>query len=124
MGDVKVRLMKSQEILPVLISITVIILVAYFQKQSKLLAAVTATMPLNVVLSLWIVSASSQGEKVEVEKFTQGLLMGIVPTVAFLLAVWLAARAGLKLAPMIALGYLTWGVVLAALIGLRRMVGM
>jgi hypothetical protein len=115
--------MKIQESLPVLVSITVIIVVALVQRQSKLIAAVTATMPLNIVLALWIVSSSSQGEKEALEMFTQSLLLGIIPTVSFILAVLLAARAGLKLAPMIALGYLTWGLVLVALIGLRRIVG-
>ena len=115
--------MKIQEILPVLVSIMVIVVVALVQRQSKLIAAITATMPLNIVLALWIVSSSSQGEKEALENFTRSLLMGILPTFLFILAVWLASRAGFKLAPMIALGYTVWELVLISLVALRRMVG-
>jgi len=52
--------MKWQEILPV------IILVAVLQRQSKLVAAVTATMPVTIPLALRIVYSSSQGEKLAV----------------------------------------------------------
>ena len=38
--------MKTQDILPVVLSIIVILLVAVVEKQSKLFAALTATMPL------------------------------------------------------------------------------
>ena len=38
--------MKAQDILPVILSILVIILVVLLEKQSKLIAALTATMPL------------------------------------------------------------------------------
>ena len=38
--------MKTQDILPVVLSVAVILLVAVFEKQSKLFAALTATMPL------------------------------------------------------------------------------
>ena len=43
--------MKTQDILPVILSIVVIILVAVFEKQSKLFAALTATMPLTAPLA-------------------------------------------------------------------------
>ena len=115
--------MKWHEVVPIIISIVVIILVAVLEKQSKLVAAVTATMPLTIPLALWIVYASSQGERLAVERFTHSLLIGVVPTVSFTVAIWLAARAGLKLVPMLALGYSVWAGVLAVLVGLRRVLG-
>ena len=115
--------MKMQDVVPVLISIVVIILVAVIEKHSKLAAAVTATMPLTIPLSLWIVYSSAEGEKLAVEAFTRSLAIGIIPTIGFVLAVWLAARAGLKLAPMLALGYGVWGVVLVLILGLKRVLG-
>jgi len=48
------------------------------QRQSKVLAAITATMPLNVALGLWIVSAASDGDQQAVAQFTGGMLVSIV----------------------------------------------
>ena len=102
--------MKSQDIVPVVLSIIVIILVAILEKQSKLFAALTATMPLATPLALWIVYSSNAGNKEVVSKFSLSLLLGLFPTLAFLITVWLAARAGMKLGPMILTGYSVWGV--------------
>jgi hypothetical protein len=113
--------MKWHEIIPVIISVVVIILVAVLEKQSKLVAAVTATMPLTMPLALWIVYSSNRGEKQAVEQFSQSLILGIIPTVAFAVALWIGARLGMKLAPMIAFGYLVWGATLALILGLRRL---
>ena len=114
--------MKWNEIVPVLTSIGVIILVAVLQRQSRAVAAVTATMPVNVVLALWIVYAAADGEQQVVAQFVQGMVVGIIPTVAFLLAAWLAARAGLKIVPIIAISYATWATMLALVLLLRRVI--
>lgn len=116
--------MKSQDVVPVVISILVIVLVAIIEKQSKLAAAVTATMPLTVPLALWIVYVSAGGDRVSVEQFTRSMVIGIVPTIAFVIAVWLAARAGLKLVPILVTGYGVWGLVLALVIGVKHVVGL
>lgn len=100
--------MKTQDIVPVILSILVIILVALLEKQSKLFAALTATMPLAAPLALWIVYSSNAGEKVAVEQFSLSLMLGLIPTFAFLVAVWLAARSGMKLVPIILTGYGVW----------------
>jgi hypothetical protein len=115
--------MKWNEIVPVFISVTVIIFVAAIQRQSKLIAAVTATMPLTIPLALWIVYSSSNGDRVSVESFTRNMLSGIVPTAAFVLAIWIASRIGFKLVPMIAFGYSVWAVTLVTLLSLRRWLG-
>lgn len=115
--------MKSQDILPVLLSIVVIILVAVLEKQSKLFAALTATMPLAAPLALWIVYSSNGGDKTAVSQFSLSLLLGLLPTMAFLITVWLAARAGLKLIPMILIGYGVWAVGASILYLLRSMLG-
>ena len=115
--------MKWNEVLPVAISVTILILIAVIERQSKLIAAVTATMPVTIPLSLWIVYSANRSNQVAIEQYTQNLLMGIIPTMSFVLALWLGARAGLKLVPMILVGYATWGVVLGALILLRRLLG-
>ena len=115
--------MKSQSVLPVLVSITVIILVAVLQRHSKLVAAITATMPLSAPLALWIVYASASGDRATVAQFSRGLLIGLIPTIGFMVTVWLAARAGLKLVPMILIGYGIWGIVLVLVVVMRRSLG-
>jgi hypothetical protein len=115
--------MKWHEVLPVIISIGVITLVAVLQKQSKLIAAVTATMPVTIPLALWIVYSSSQGDKQAVEKFSQSLVFGIIPTAAFVVALWVTARLGMKLVPMIVSAYAVWAGMLGLVLGLRRLLG-
>ena len=115
--------MKSHDIIPVFLSILVIILVAVFEKQSKLFAALTATMPLASPLALWIVYSSNAGDRAAVSQFSLSLLLGLLPTMAFLLTVWLAARTGMKLAPMILSGYGVWAVGAVILYLLRNTLG-
>lgn len=116
--------MKLQDIVPVLLSILIIILVAILEKQSKLFAALTATMPLTAPLALWIVYSSQAGEKTAVTQFSLNLLLGVIPTLAFLVTVWLAARAGMKLAPMIMTGYGVWAMGATILYLLRNTFGL
>lgn len=116
--------MKTQDILPVVLSIMIILLVAIIEKQSKLVAALTATMPLATPLALWIVYSSNTGDKTVMSQFSLSLLLGVLPTVAFLITVWLAARAGMKLVPMIMAGYSVWALGATLLYLLRNMLGL
>lgn len=115
--------MKAQDIVPVVLSIVVIILVAILEKQSKLFAAITATMPLAIPLALWIVYSSNDGDKETVSRFSLSLLLSFLPTLAFVIAIWFAARAGMKLVPMILTGYSVWGVGALILYFLRNALG-
>ena len=114
--------MKSQDIFPVVISIGVIILVAVLEKQSKQVAAITATMPLTAPLVLWIVYSSAGGDQGKVTEFSREMVLGIIPTIGFLIAVWLAARAGFKLSQIIVAGYSAWGVILGLSLFVRRII--
>jgi uncharacterized membrane protein (GlpM family) len=114
---------KSQDILPVLLSILVLILVAVVEKQSKLVAALTATMPLAAPLALWIVYSSNAGDRAAVSQFSLSLMLGLIPTFAFLVTVWLAARAGFKLVPMVLTGYGVWAIGAAILYVFRNSFG-
>jgi hypothetical protein len=115
--------MKTQDYLPVILSILVIILVAVLEKQSKLFAAITATMPLAAPLALWIVYSSSAGDKEAVSNFTLSMFLGFLPTLAFIVTVWLAARAGMKLVPMILSGYGVWALGAGILYLFRNLLG-
>lgn len=114
---------KTQDILPVLLSIIVIIMVAVLEKQSKFMAAVTATMPIGATLALWIVHSANNGDTETMERFGQGLLIGVVPSIGFLVATWLASRAGLRLLPVLLVGYATWGVGLGLILIARKALG-
>lgn len=115
--------MKSQDVVPVLISVLVIVLVAVLEKQSKLFAAIAATMPLGAPLALWIVYSSNAGDKTAMSQFSSSLLLGLLPTIGFLIAVWLAARSGLKLVPMLGIGYGVWAAGAVVLYLLRNTLG-
>jgi hypothetical protein len=112
--------MKSNDVIPVIISILVIILVAILEKHSKLLAAVTATMPLAAPLALWIVYSSVDGDQAQMALFSRSLVMGIIPTIAFLLTVWLTTRAGLPFLATVASGYAVWAMGFVLLLVFRN----
>ena len=116
--------MKLQDMLPVLLSILVIVAVAVLERHSSLIAAITATMPLNAPLALWVVHSANRGEQKAVAEFSGNMLVGAVPTLGFLVTVWVAARLGLKLGPMLAAGYGVWAVGLVAIAVLRRFAGL
>ncbi len=96
------------EYLPVLISVLIIFLIAFLEKRSKLVAAVTATMPIKVPLALWVVVAANPGDALAVENFSRSLVIGIIPTFGFLVAAWFGFRKGLKLVPAILIGFGVW----------------
>jgi uncharacterized membrane protein (GlpM family) len=116
--------MKWQDVLPVVLSILIIILVAVLEKQSRLVAAITATMPLTATLALWVVYSSTGGEQEPMTAFIGGLIVGIIPTLIFLVAIWFGFRQGLRLVPLIGVGYLSWGAALGVILLLRRLVGL
>lgn len=111
-------------VLPVIVSILVILAVAVLREYSKTFAAIAATMPINVPLALWIAFSAGDVDQTARTAFAQGLLIGIFPTVLFLVVAWLAVRAGWALIPTIAAGYAVWGIALLALLGLQRLLGL
>ncbi len=116
--------MKLQSILPVIISIIVIIAVAILERQSKFAAAITATMPLGIPLALWIVYSANNGDPVVMQDLTRGLILGIVPTVGFTIAVWICARAELKLIPMLVISYIVWMIVFGFIFIIKKYLGL
>ena len=108
-----------ERILPVIISIGIIIAVAILRDYSKTLAAITATMPINVVLALWIIFSSEPNQTARTA-FSQGLLIGVIPTVLFLIVAWIVIRSGWALLPSIIAGYAAWGLLLGIILFARR----
>lgn len=101
-----------QRILPVIVSILIIIGIAIARQYSRTLASILATMPINVPLGLWVVWAGADGDPKQMETFSQGMLLGIFPTVFFIAAAYLCFKAGLTLIPTLIIGYVVWGVTL------------
>jgi hypothetical protein len=56
-------------------------------------------------------------------EFTFGLIVGLIPTIGFIIAVWLAARAGMKLGSILLTGYGTWAISTGVIFLLRNFLG-
>lgn len=115
--------MKTQDWLPVVASVVVIIMVAVLEKQSRLIAAITATMPLGIPLGIWIVHSSSQGDTKAVTEFTEGTLLGFLPTVGFIITAWLVARTGASLSKVLLSSYGVWGIGAILIVVAKRLLG-
>jgi len=115
--------LKIQDIIPVVASMLIILLVAIIEKQSKFAAAITAVMPIGATLALWIVYAANDGDRHIMTDFSQGLVLGLLPTIGFLIVTWLAARAGLKLGPILLAGYGVWGIGVGLLFLVKKLIG-
>jgi TRAP-type uncharacterized transport system fused permease subunit len=87
-----------RQVMPVVVSIVVIIAVAMVRSYSKTLAAITATMPVNIPLAMWIVYSGENGDHDTVAQFAGSLFAGLGATILFTV-VLLAARAGLGSRP-------------------------
>src|SRR5260370_40791229 len=108
-----------RQILLVIVSILIIRAVAILRHYSKTLAAIFATMPINIPLSLWIISSGDSGNPPAMAAYALSLVYGIFPTVVFVIVAWLAFRAGWSLLPTLGIGYLIWAVLLGGLILVR-----
>lgn len=109
-----------QRVLPVVVSIGIIISVAVLRQYSKTFAAIAATMPINVPLALWIVySGGGDTDREGTLRFFETMLVTLPATIVFIIAAYIAARAGWGLVPMVLVGYLGWGVALLLLLPLR-----
>jgi hypothetical protein len=109
-----------RNIAPVLVSIGVILLVAVLRNHSRTLAAITATMPINIPLALWIVYSGAPADRAAMTTFVEGLVVGIIPTFAFLLVAWLAVRQGWPLPAIIGGGYVAWGLCLGVVLLIQQ----
>jgi hypothetical protein len=112
--------MDWNKVLPVIISIGVIILVAVVRQYSRTLAAITATMPINVPLALWIAYSAEDNSREKLGEFSTGLFFGIIPTVIFIGVTALTVNAGWSFGPVLVTGYLSWAITLGLLLTARH----
>jgi len=111
------------KVIPVLISIAIIILVAVLSDSLPMVAAITATAPLTFPLSMWVVYATSGNNRETLAGYTQSLMVGLGATLGFAIGVWIASRYRLGLWVTLGIGYAAWGVTLAIILGVRRVIG-
>jgi hypothetical protein len=115
------------KVLPVLVAIAIIIVVAVLRNTSRAFAAVAATMPIQIPLTLFVVfsgvDVASPTGRAGLIAFTEGLVIGLFSTLVFTIVIWLAARAGWSLWAMLGGGYAAWAVALFVLTWLRGAAG-
>ncbi len=114
--------MSLQKSLPVITSIAIIIGVALLRERSRTLAAILATMPINIPLALWVIFGLSDATRRDAELFVQSLLPGIIATTLWIVVVLLALRGGVELLPAVLIGYAVWGALIALFIRLGWLV--
>jgi len=105
----------AQKVLPVLISVVVIVLVAIVQERSRPAAAVLSVMPLTIPLATWIVFSASGGDHEQTAVFVRSMLIGLLATMAFVVACWLTLRQRWPLALAIGAGFATWAAVVGVI---------
>lgn len=108
--------MTLQKALPVATSIAVILLVAVVRERSRTLAAIIATMPINMPLAMWVVASGVGEEQMApvMTLLTRNMLIGLVPALVWLGVVYVGLRLGWQLIPAILAGYGIWAILLGA----------
>jgi hypothetical protein len=107
-----------QRYMPVLVSICLIVGLAVLRNRSRTLAALLATMPINLPLGFWIVY-SGGADQSDMSNFARSALVALVQTFIWILAVLFLLRAGWTLWPAMLGGYVAWLV----LVGIMFAVG-
>lgn len=91
----------------------ILLIVALVRDRSRTLSAIVSTMPINMVLALWIVlGAGDESTQTRVD-FVRSLLIGLVPSFLWLIVVYFGLRAGWNLWSAIIAGYAVWGILVA-----------
>jgi hypothetical protein len=107
------------KVAPVIVSILVIIGVAIARQYSRTLAAIMATMPINLPLALWIVY-SGETNREAFSEFAGTMVINLLPTLLFIVVAWWLAKQGYTLVPIIGLSYVAWGVGLGLIFLVRH----
>lgn len=111
------------KVAPVIVSIIIIIVVAFLRNYSKTLAAILATMPINIPLALWVIDSGGDMTQDSMAVFTSNMFWNMLPTLMFIVVVLLCVKSSWTLLPSIIAGYVGWGVSLAGMTLLRGWMG-
>jgi uncharacterized membrane protein (GlpM family) len=95
-------------LLKLLITNIVIISCVLVGKRFPTLAGLIATMPLTSLLVLVWLHTDNRGDLPLLEKFTGGVLWGIIPTILFFLTAWFCFRGRLPFTSTLAISSVAW----------------
>ena len=95
---------------PVLMSMVIIALVAIARNYSRGLAVVLATMPINLPLAMYVIFDAHPEDQAGFSSFIGGLVVGLIPTMVFIVTAYAASRVGWTFWPVIGAGYSAWAV--------------
>lgn len=104
-----------QSAVPVVVSIIIILLIAFLRSRSRVAAVIVSTMPINVALGLWITYSGVDASPAVLTAFVRSLFWGLMATVLWLVVVFLVVRAGGGVGKAILFGYMSWAGLLAIL---------
>ncbi len=97
------------KVIPVILSIVIIIFIALISESSRFVAGITATMPLGIPLSMWVVYANADRDQGVLVEYTNSLGLGLVALFVFMIGVWFATnRLDAGLWQSIGMGYVGW----------------
>jgi hypothetical protein len=91
-----------------LLSMAVLTVIAFVGDRHRDLAGLLAAMPLQIPLAIWIMYSNTGGNLEQTAEFARAAFYGIIPTVIFCLAAWLALSRGLQLSRVYVVAYATW----------------
>ena len=97
-----------QLLLKITLSLTVILTATFIGRRWPSLAGLVAVMPLTGALVLVWVALDSGNDPQTMQRFTRGVLWGLVPTILFFLTAFLCYRKGLSLAVVLAASFAVW----------------
>jgi hypothetical protein len=110
--------MNWQRTLPVLTSIALILVVAVLRDRSRTLAAILATMPINIPLALWVISSGSDNDPQVLSDTIRTMFIGLIPGFVWLgIVLWLT-RLGWTIFPAMGVGYVAWALLIGGMFAL------
>jgi uncharacterized membrane protein (GlpM family) len=97
-----------QFFLKLLITNAVIVSCVAMGKRMPTLAGLIATMPLTSLLVLVWLRSDNKGDLKLLEKYTGGVLWGILPTILFFAVAFLCFRRGISFPATVSLSFAAW----------------
>jgi hypothetical protein len=95
----------------ILISLAVIVLVAFVGARFRGVAGIIASMPMTIPLTMAIVYQNTGRSAPATAEFARAAVVGMVGTACFTLVAWLALRRDWPFWAVLGAGYAAWGVV-------------
>ncbi|MGQ0601974.1 MAG: hypothetical protein ACT4QE_09795, partial [Anaerolineales bacterium] len=86
--------------------------------RSRTVAALLATMPINIPLALWVISSGSDNDPQVLSDTIRTMFIGLILGFVWLGVVLWLTRAGWMILPAMGVGYVAWAVLIAGMFAL------